>query len=115
MTFIPLEYMVTLTISSQTRLGFLRTSIMSLGEVMKTVNILEAKSTLSKLVESVETGKEKEIVIARNGRPVARLTKIDLSSTSLRIGIAKGVFAVPESIDNDNDAIASLFHENEGK
>ncbi|EQD24006.1 MAG: hypothetical protein D084_Lepto4C00628G0001, partial [Leptospirillum sp. Group IV 'UBA BS'] len=53
---------------------------------MKTVNILEAKSTLSKLVESVETGKEKEIVIARNGRPVGRLTKIDLSSTSLRIG-----------------------------
>ena len=44
---------------------------------MKTVNILEAKSTLSKLIDAVETGREKEIVIARHGRPVARLTKID--------------------------------------
>ncbi len=36
---------------------------------MKTVNILEAKSTLSKLIDAVETGREKEIVIARHVAP----------------------------------------------
>jgi prevent-host-death family protein len=38
---------------------------------MKIVNILEAKSTLSKLIDAVETGREKEIVIVRHGRRVA--------------------------------------------
>jgi prevent-host-death family protein len=35
------------------------------------VNVYEAKTQLSKLLERVEAGEE--IVIARNGRPVARL------------------------------------------
>ena len=52
---------------------------------MKTVNILEAKSTLSKLIDAVETGREKEIVIARHGRPVARLTKIDEVGSTVRV------------------------------
>ena len=40
---------------------------------MTTINMFEAKSQLSRLVEAVETGAEKEIVIARNGRPVRGL------------------------------------------
>ena len=39
---------------------------------MPFVNIYEAKSNLSRLVEAVERGAEAEIVIARSGRPVAR-------------------------------------------
>ena len=77
---------------------------------MKTVNILEAKSTLSKLIDAVETGREKEIVIARHGRPVARLTKIDEVGSTVRLGIAKGLFSVPESIDETNELIASFFY-----
>jgi prevent-host-death family protein len=38
---------------------------------MKTVNVHEAKTTLSQLLLDVERGKE--VVIARNGVPVARL------------------------------------------
>jgi antitoxin (DNA-binding transcriptional repressor) of toxin-antitoxin stability system len=38
--------------------------------VMQTVNMLQAKSSLSRLVEAIEQGQEREIVIARNGRPV---------------------------------------------
>ena len=41
---------------------------------MKTVNVHEAKTTLSKLLEEVERGET--IVIARNGEPVAELTAI---------------------------------------
>ncbi len=36
---------------------------------MTTVNMLEAKTSLSKLVEAVESGAENEIIIARNGKP----------------------------------------------
>jgi len=41
---------------------------------MKTVNVHEAKSTLSRLLEEVERGET--VVIARNGQPVAELTAI---------------------------------------
>jgi prevent-host-death family protein len=37
---------------------------------MLTVNMLEAKTQLSKLVEAAERGEE--VVIARNGRPAVR-------------------------------------------
>jgi prevent-host-death family protein len=40
---------------------------------MRTVNMHDAKSQLSKLVEAVESGETDEVVIARNGRPAARL------------------------------------------
>ena len=43
---------------------------------MSTVNMLEAKTNLSKLVEAVESGAESEIIIARNGRPAAKLVAI---------------------------------------
>ena len=41
---------------------------------MKTVNIHESKTTLSQLLAEVEQGED--VVIARNGVPVARLTAI---------------------------------------
>jgi len=40
---------------------------------MRAVNMLQAKSSLSRLVEAIEQGQEREIVIARNGRPAAKL------------------------------------------
>jgi prevent-host-death family protein len=76
---------------------------------MTTVNMLEAKTQLSRLVEAVETGAEAEIIIARNGRPVARLVPIAAAAAGPRIGIAKGQFAMPEDIDGDNDVIADIF------
>jgi len=76
---------------------------------MPVVNMLEAKSSLSRLVEAVETGRETEIIIARNGRPVARLVAIAARPAAQRIGVAKGRFTVPEIIDADDAAIAALF------
>ncbi|ABI58904.1 type II toxin-antitoxin system Phd/YefM family antitoxin [Nitrosomonas eutropha] len=43
---------------------------------MQSVNTLEAKSSLSRLVDAIEQGQEREIIIARNGRPAARLVAI---------------------------------------
>ena len=76
---------------------------------MNSINMLEAKSSLSRLVEAIEQGREWEIIIARNGRPAARLVPVDPFPASLRIGIAKGKFEVPDSIDLNNDEIAHLF------
>lgn len=77
---------------------------------MQTLNMLEAKTHLSRLVESLETGAEDEILIARHGRPVARLSKIEKVDASRRIGVAKGVFDVPDDIDAHNVEVARLFH-----
>lgn len=57
---------------------------------MTQVNMLEAKTNLSKLVEAVESGREREIVIARNGKPVARITPLE--PVKRRLGIAAGKF-----------------------
>jgi len=71
--------------------------------------MLEAKSNLSRLVDAVESGSETEIIIARNGRPAARLVPLARPSGQ-RIGVAKGKFIVPDNIDEDNDLIAALFN-----
>ena len=76
---------------------------------MQTVNMLEAKSTLSRLVDLIEQGSEREIVIARNGRPAARLVSINTFAPHCRIGIAKGQFVVPDNIDAHNAEVATLF------
>ena len=76
---------------------------------MQTVNMLQAKSSLSRLVEAIEQGQEREIVIARNGRPAAKLVPIDIAPSGKRIGVAKGLFVVPDSIDAHNDEVARLF------
>ena len=81
---------------------------------MPTVNMLEAKTHLSKLVDSLESGQETEIIIARNGRPGAKLVAIKPASRGKRIGVAKGKFTVPDDIDVDAAAIGELFAERSG-
>jgi len=71
--------------------------------------MLQAKSSLSRLVEAIEQGQEREIVIARNGRPAAKLVPMDTVPTGKRIGVAKGKFKIPDSIDAHNDEVARLF------
>ena len=72
------------------------------------INMLEAKTSLSKLVRAIESGEAEEIVIARNGRPAARLVAV-APRPGLRFGIAKGQFSAPDNIDETNDEIARMF------
>lgn len=76
---------------------------------MPSVNMLQAKSTLSRLVEAIEQGHEREIIIARNGRPAAKLVPMDTVPAGKRIGVAKGKFKVPNSIDTHNEEVARMF------
>lgn len=76
---------------------------------MQFVDVLEAKSSLSRLVEAIEQRRAREIIIARNGRPIARLVAIKETFSGPRIGIAKGKFEVPDNINVCNEEIAQLF------
>ena len=76
---------------------------------MQAINMLQAKSSLSKLVEAIEQGEEREIIIARNGRPAAKLVPMEITASGQRIGVAKGAFQVPDSIDIHNQEVAEMF------
>ena len=81
---------------------------------MRIINMLEAKTSLSRLVEAVESGAESEIVIARNGKPAARLVPVATTQrTARRLGIAEGAFPSMslEEFDAANNEIAKLFFE----
>ena len=75
------------------------------------VNMLDAKSSLSKLVHDLESGGAQEFIIARNGRPAARLVPFHTSAADRgrRIGVARGRFSVPDDIDKSAGEVASLF------
>jgi prevent-host-death family protein len=80
---------------------------------MATVNMHEAKSRLSQLVEAVESGAEREVVIARNGVPAVRMMPLESSKPDkrkYRFGLAKGKFVVPDDIDALNPEIEKLFY-----
>ncbi|MBK6971559.1 MAG: type II toxin-antitoxin system Phd/YefM family antitoxin [Sterolibacteriaceae bacterium] len=64
---------------------------------MRTINIHEAKTHLSRLVEDAAAGDE--IVIAKAGRPVARLVALAGQTRARKIGVLKGKLAVPENFD----------------
>ena len=64
---------------------------------MKSVNIHEAKTHLSRLVERVEAGEE--IIIAKAGRPAARLVPIEGARKPVRIGGLKARAPVPDDFN----------------
>jgi prevent-host-death family protein len=76
---------------------------------MTTVNMLEAKTNLSRLVEALESGAEDEIIIARNGKPAARLVPIRKTTVAKRIGVAKGKFVTPDPDPELDAEIAAMF------
>lgn len=73
------------------------------------VNVLEAKTDFSKLIRLIESHREDEIRVARNGKPVVKITAIDKKPVSKRIGIAKNKFNIPDDFDIDNKYMSDLF------
>lgn len=76
---------------------------------MMQVNILEAKTDLSRLVRLIETGKEERIVIARYGKPVVEMKVYHDEQTSKRIGTAKGKLRSPDDLDKYDKEIEEMF------
>ena len=62
------------------------------------VNIHEAKTHLSKLLQRVAGGEE--IIIARAGVPIARLVPVEPKRGPMPLDLYRGVFEVPEDFDD---------------
>ena len=91
-----------------------KTSLVLLTRLMKgaktvQVNILEAKTELSKLIRLLESKREDSITVARNGKPVVKITLVSDADVSNRIGVARGRFNTAGDFDRDNEAIADLL------
>ena len=75
---------------------------------MKTVNIHQAKTQLSKLVSEVEAGEE--VVLARAGQPVARIVPLAGPSPERRFAAMKGRATTSEAFFEPlpDDELAAL-------
>jgi antitoxin (DNA-binding transcriptional repressor) of toxin-antitoxin stability system len=58
---------------------------------MPVVDVSEAEAMLSRLVQAVESGAEEEIVIARDGKPAARLVAVESNKPPRKLSQYKGV------------------------
>jgi len=73
------------------------------------VNVFKAKTEFSHLIALLENAEEDEIIIARNGKPVARLLPWTGTDARKRIGVAKGFFAIDDGFSEDDSNIAASF------
>lgn len=64
---------------------------------MEAVNVHEAKTHLSRLLERAMEGEE--VVIMRAGRQLVRLTPVEQAPIRRKLGTAKGDFVVPDDFD----------------
>ncbi len=77
---------------------------------MQTINIHQAKTQLSKLVEQAVNGES--FIIAKAGKPLVKVTKLDAPAPQAkkRIGFMTGQFSTPKDFDEmGKQAIAKLF------
>ena len=75
---------------------------------MVTVNIHEAKTQLSKLVDRAAKGES--FVIAKAGKPLVKVAVLDAPTVPQRLGLLAGEIAVPKDFDRMGTAeIAALF------
>ena len=74
----------------------------------KPVSIHDAKTHLSRLVQSVRDGSESEVVISVGGKPAARLVPYS-APTDRQLGGDEGLVHIAEDFDSDNELIADLF------
>jgi prevent-host-death family protein len=66
---------------------------------MRTINIHEAKTHLSRLVDEAEQGES--FVIAKAGKPKVKVVRIDAPEThgKRRLGLLEGMFTLPDNFD----------------
>ena len=76
---------------------------------MRTVNIHEAKTQLSRLLAATAEGES--IIIAKAGTPIARLVPLEAhNKTQSRVGFMADLAEVPDDFDTmDAEAIAEQF------
>lgn len=75
---------------------------------MLTVNIHDAKTHLSRLVEQAASGET--FIIAKAGKPLVKVVALDAPATPQRLGFMRGDIDVPDDFDTMGQAqIEALF------
>ena len=74
----------------------------------KVINIYEAKTQLSALVDQAVSGDD--VIIARNGKPQVRITSLLPTKGKIKYGLLKGKYTVPDDFDAPNPDIEALFY-----
>ena len=75
---------------------------------VKTVNMHEAKTNFSRLVEAAVRGEP--ITIAKAGLPLVKLVRVQVEDTPARTGFLEGEGHIPDDFDTmSSDEISELF------
>ena len=61
------------------------------------LNIHEAKTQLSKLIEFTQAGEE--VIIAKAGKPLAKLVPLDQRQAKRRLGLLDGTLCIPDGFN----------------
>jgi prevent-host-death family protein len=63
----------------------------------ETVNIYEAKTKLSQLVDKAASGED--VVVSRNGKPLVRITRLEEAKRRIKFGVLKGKIRIARDFD----------------
>ena len=64
---------------------------------MDSVNIYDAKTRLSQLVDKAAAGED--VIVSRNGKPLVRITALTSRKIPIRFGLLKGKLRIPSDFD----------------
>jgi len=73
----------------------------------KMINIHEAKTHLSRIIDEVAAGAE--VIIAKAGTPMARLSPIGVKPRRKKLGLLKGKIKVPDDFNAPLDELIAAF------
>lgn len=72
------------------------------------VDITEVQNRLPELMENLLAESEDEIIIVRDDKPIIRMIRY-IEKSPRQLGRAKGLFSIPDNLDECNDKIETLF------
>ena len=70
------------------------------------MNVLEAKTNFSKIISMLENHEEEEVIVARAGKPVVKITLLPKQNLADKIGMFAGEMDLPEINDENWDPCA---------
>jgi prevent-host-death family protein len=74
---------------------------------MKQLNIAEARAQFSKLMKDAALGET--TIIARRGKPLARIVPFDDQPSKITFGTYKGTISIPEDFDAPDQSVVDMF------
>ena len=75
---------------------------------MQVINIHQAKTNLSKLIEKTLNGED--VIIAKAGKPVVKLVAYKEKLKPRKLGLLKGKIFVPDNFNDEDEEINKLFY-----